>query len=185
MMDKAAPYYWEPHRHYHDFQHINGMLLYGMKHYELSYSQALAIILHDVVYVPGYSDNELASAKMVRPFAKDFDFLSETDIVMATAIIKLTRFHMSNLTEARLVIDLDLLGFAPSSPLYRENTRDLIRKEFSYVSDEVFNEGRVLALEKFVLRRPFFYCPKLEELYGEEARRYISSEMTSIELQNS
>lgn len=184
----AEPYYNEPHRHYHNFWHPVKMLLEythipkRITMHVPSNGIALAIAFHDAVYIPGYKHNEKASAILLDTIAPKLDFITPEDLVIAKHAIMATKSHDASSVESDLVVDLDLLGFAPSSSLYRENTPELIREEFVYVNDADFKNGRFNALMKFHGRTPFYFTDYYESKYGDEARKAVRDEIVSLDL---
>jgi len=150
---EVAACYDEPHRRYHARAHIREMLDHAVGHaLPLSAAQALAVLFHDAVYVPGAprGSNELMSAQLMRVYCSAMD---APLLDLAYRIIIDTADHVASRAESELVLDLDLmrLGARP--------------EDFVRYSNEVFDEQRPLitladdraAREFFESRRaPFF-----------------------------
>lgn len=62
--------YQEPHRHYHTCQHIGEILQLIDQSVEPKnkHIHVFAAFFHDVVYVPGQSDNEIRSAELAEEY---------------------------------------------------------------------------------------------------------------------
>jgi predicted metal-dependent HD superfamily phosphohydrolase len=70
--EQLLAFYDEPHRYYHNREHIREMLDAALKHeLKLSAPQTFAVLAHDAVYVPGAQrgDNETLSAQVMRVYA--------------------------------------------------------------------------------------------------------------------
>lgn len=152
-VEHALAFYDQPHRHYHDREHLREMLD-SAKQMDclLQPAQALALLFHDAVYVPGAARgvNEALSAQLMRVYAGEMP--AET-IDLACRIVIDTADHLPRTQESRLVLDLDLMRLAVGE------------RDFDRYSLEVFAEQRPLvpiaddglAWVQFQRRRiPFF-----------------------------
>jgi hypothetical protein len=127
-----AAFYDEPHRHYHARAHIREMFDHAVASgLRLSPAQALAVLFHDAVYVPGAprGSNEMMSAQLMRVYC---GALAAPLLDRAYGIIIDTADHVASCAESELVLDLDLmrLGAAPD--------------DFARYSNAVFDEQRPL-----------------------------------------
>lgn len=145
--------YDEPQRHYHRREHLREMLdLSEELALSLSAVQALALLYHDAVYVPGAArgSNEVLSAQLLRAQSVG---LEAGLIELACSIIVDTAEHLASSEPARLVVDLDLIRLGGSA------------EQFDFFSRQVFAEQRGLFVEADESaawqsfqrrRRPFF-----------------------------
>ena len=131
--------YSEPHRSYHNLQHVAKMLQSGAN-LGLSDEQVMAIWFHDVVYKAGSATNEQESADLAVQHLEDAGWQSKP-IGIVRQIILDTKTHVPTLEESRLVIDLDLETLAGSWEDYQAVGRR-VRAEFSHVSDADWATGR-------------------------------------------
>ncbi|GAB4469324.1 MAG: hypothetical protein OHK0044_11300 [Burkholderiaceae bacterium] len=133
-IEQVLRFYDEPHRRYHDRRHLQEMfdasLALGLA---LSAPQALAVLFHDAIYVPGAARglNEALSAQLLRVYAGD---VAAPLIATAYDIVIDTAEHVARSREAQPVLDLDLMRLAAP------------REEFIRYSREVFAEQRPLIL---------------------------------------
>ena len=168
-------FYNQPTRFYHNFDHITEMILTGKKTFHLTFKQYLAILFHDLVYNAKSSINESQSARqMFTIIAALRGPMSQEDLRFfgdVAVIINDTKDHYYPTTEeSKVVLDLDLERLARPLPEV-EHFSDLIRQEFSHVSDEDFEKGRKDFYQKFLLiEHPFsteygrqFWEPKAKE----------------------
>lgn len=170
------PYLLED-RHYHELSHIEYML---SKHPNILISNELiaAIWLHDIVYDPQSSTNEMESAALARDiFNKD-----KMDIGLLEDLILSTKNHEPLKTfrpyPARVLIDLDLaiLGEAPKA--YRTYA-EAIRKEYSFVPDNLYREGRIKVLNSFLEKSQIYRSPDFTQLEP-RARYNIAEEIERL-----
>lgn len=122
--------YDAPYRRYHDRRHVLEMFAQASaRGVALNPAQALAVLFHDAVYVPGCEHNEAASAALIETMAQGAD--ADT-ISLAAKIVLDTRTHVATCAEAEVVLDLDL--YRLSAP----------EAEFDAHSQAVFEENRAL-----------------------------------------
>ncbi|GMV57203.1 MAG: hypothetical protein AMXMBFR72_03220 [Betaproteobacteria bacterium] len=133
-VEQVLCFYDEPHRRYHDRRHLHEMfdaaVALGLR---LSAPQAMAVLFHDAIYVPGAARglNEALSAQLLRVYAGR---LAAPLVQAAYEIVIDTAEHVARSGEAQLVLDLDLMRLAAP------------REEFIRYSREVFAEQRPLIL---------------------------------------
>lgn len=127
---QALALYEAPYRRYHDRTHV--LEMFDVAHARgiaLSPAQALAVLFHDAVYVPGCEHNEAASAALIETMASDVD----ADVVrQAMQIVLDTRTHAPTTPDAATVLDLDLYRLAAPA------------EAFDAYTAAVFEENRAL-----------------------------------------
>ncbi|MGO4762997.1 DUF1653 domain-containing protein [Cupriavidus sp. 2KB_3] len=127
---QALALYEAPYRRYHDRAHV--LEMFDVAHARgiaLSPAQALAVLFHDAVYVPGCEHNEAASAALIENMASDVD----ADVVrQAMQIVLDTRTHAPTTPDAATVLDLDLYRLAAPA------------EAFDAYTAAVFEENRAL-----------------------------------------
>jgi predicted metal-dependent HD superfamily phosphohydrolase len=158
--------YTAPNRHYHNLQHVEHVLARCDELIPLSgiisqfYIDAiyLAVIYHDVVYVPGASYNELGSAALASLDISGGSPPTNETTSLITSVMSLIRATTHKNLESyptrptKILLDADL--YELSTDKYFENSKN-IRKEFD-CTDEEWYIGRTAWLEEF-LERPFIY----------------------------
>lgn len=119
-------YYDEHGRYYHNFLHVQSMLNELNKISEF-YKQALppsfilAIIFHDVIYIPGFDKNEEASIQFMKNKVRSFYGTGlEDSLFVAEKYIEGTIYHQFE-TDAKeelekVFLDLDLLPLTGDYP---------------------------------------------------------------------
>lgn len=115
VIHHALACYDQPWRHYHGRAHVVALFSFARSHgFELTPSQAVALLFHDAVYVPGAEKgaNERASVALMRLMCAGTPppLLDE-----AAAIILDTVDHTARTPQSQLVLDLDLSGFVAAA----------------------------------------------------------------------
>lgn len=188
--------YGEPHRSYHNWQHIERCLiaLYEMRRAlerpEMEAAE-IALLFHDAIYVPGAQDsmNERLSATLaerhVAPLGVPALLDAVTTAIGATARYGELQAPTSRVTQA--VMSCDLIGLADEWPDFRETTEAVIH-EFTlprdkggagYTREQVI-AGRREFWRKLLRAGPIYKLPEFETKYGATAARNIAREMAEL-----
>lgn len=150
----VEPRYNEPWRKYHTMKHVDYMFdkakEFGIG---LSTEQRLAILFHDVVYLPGYEGNEARSVQLFTQWANSLH-IDPSLIGQVRLMIAATVHHMAYDDEIGVVCDLDLLVLASDD--YDAYTNN-IRREFAFLSNVEFNKGRVKFIKDFLFRESIYH----------------------------
>ena len=181
----VKPYYDEPHRYYHNWSHIKRML--SVARFEpLTNSQYLAVLFHDIVYVPGCPNNEENSVVVMKTLLKTHPTLVEmvacgritqATIDVASRVILNTKPEAGVVVNvgsdqppytddveysAALVRDLDWAIFAENVATVQA-ADDNIRKEFATVPDYKWTIARSEFLSN-IRPNPFKVLTQLNEI---------------------
>jgi predicted metal-dependent HD superfamily phosphohydrolase len=152
-IDDVLSLYDGPQRVYHDRRHLRRMLCAaGRMSLRLSAAQALAVLFHDAVYVPGarHGANEALSAQLLRVYAQG---MAPSIVDEAAAIVSDTAQHLPSLPSAALVIDLDLLRLAGTSEQFDRDSRDV----FAEMRPLFSADDEAEAWRQFAARRRSFF----------------------------
>lgn len=172
--------YSQPHRHYHNLHHIARVLHWFRQPGEPVPHDAeaeVAIWFHDVIYEPGATDNEEASALLADRLLAAGGALSQAraricQMVRATSHRELP----SDLTAGR-VADADLAVLAADAAEFAEYERG-IRAEYAHLSDATFGPGRRRVLSALLARAHLYATPwfraRLEAPARANLRRSLS-----------
>lgn len=152
-------WYDEPHRHYHNGDHLKKVLGYIdvlLLDAEDQLVLRYAAIFHDAVYDPASKTNELDSGNLWWDWATDRG--SEMtkyrqpvwDMIMDTKHIQPPRGRLG-----KILCDADLHELVTGSSELLHYNELLIRKEFLPLTDwPTYRAGRIQFLEKWVDRNP-------------------------------
>jgi predicted metal-dependent HD superfamily phosphohydrolase len=167
-------------RYYHTVRHINYMINH-VKDFKLTKKEQakleLAIWFHDIVYDAQKTDNEKNSGIKLVHFGESIGIRLK-DINEMTDLILDTKHNITPTTKlGKIICDLDLREFV--SDRQKLNTPE-VRKEYSHLSDEEFNKGRVEFL-KTMLKKTHIYHTKLyRDLFENKARENLTNELNNI-----
>ena len=187
QVEQAVAFYDEPHRHYHGRAHIVEML--DAAHaggFALSPAQALAVLFHDAVYVPGAArgSNETMSAQLMRVYQ---GHVAGAVVEVAYAIIIDTADHVARRPESELVLDLDLIRLgAPPSAFARYSAavfaeqRPLIALDDEAAAREYFEIQRVPFFERLLARDAIYCLADFRARYEMQARRNMRAAIQRI-----
>lgn len=132
LLNFVRQYYDQPHRHFHNWEHIvDGFVLANelktyTNEFALDIDQQLAWLFHDIVYIPKVRDNERNSVNLMNQILNLPQFNYETKF--AEMIIMSTAQHTATQRISAPVLDIDMSCFAFYYKLKKAN-KD-IAKEF-------------------------------------------------------
>lgn len=167
--------YREPHRHYHDCEHIDFCLrqLDGVRNLlRMPRAVELAIWFHDLIYEIGAKDNERRSADrflaLAGPYLPQRLCRKVEAIIMAT----LHRKPPSD-PDTAMLTDIDLSGFGmPWDVFLADNQR--VRQEFGHVPDEVYYPAQWDFLQRLLEREHFYSSDYFRSRYEARARANLA-----------
>jgi predicted metal-dependent HD superfamily phosphohydrolase len=176
-LEQVLEFYDEPHRAYHDRRHLLEMFDASIALGEhLSATQALALLFHDAIYVPGAAPgtNELMSAQLVRVYTAGLD---RAMVDTACALVFDTAEHVARSAEAELVLDLDLMRLAAPPLDFDRYSRQVFAEQRSLIAIAndaealVFFSARRIPFFQQLLDRPWIYCTPAGRKHFEASAR--------------
>ncbi|KAI9204077.1 uncharacterized protein BJ171DRAFT_128455 [Polychytrium aggregatum] len=192
--DSLSRRYSEPHRAYHNLDHIHDCLArfdeyaaYAVRPEAASHpaldGQAwddveMAIWYHDVVYDPRHPDNEHQSCVLFREHAAGLAAQERIDRVAAT--IMATQAHVSSSTAEALMLDIDLSILGQPEDRFAEYD-DAIRKEYGHVSESDYRAGRSKVLRSFLARPRIFVLGYFQDRYEQTARSNLQAALDCLD----
>lgn len=129
--------YNEPHRFYHNREHIEVMLSEAKEQNILTDELFLAIVFHDIIYDPKANDNEELSVKLL------CDYVNNKQISQA---ILDTKTHKPTNKLSKQLCDLDL-GVLKGSFETFIDFENKIFKEYQWVDFNLYKEKRLEVLQ--------------------------------------
>jgi len=178
-------YYIEGHRFYHTMDHIESMLDGFDKYFHDNFTEAefLAILYHDIVYLPWASGNEENSASMLNAHHKLYfckvkqEVIDEAmDIILATKHTDPGKMH---LVTAQRVVDLDLMILGKPEDVYKKYVANT-RREYGMFSDEQWREGRMKVLQGILGQDRIYHTEVMHEKFEQKARDNIQKELEEL-----
>lgn len=190
-MAQLSQLYTQPHKHYHNLNHINRCLSVAeeLSEHSLSYRQKTELItaiwFHDAVYNPWSKNNEVLSAELARLYCHRIN-INHNSVVAA---IKATAYHTKDqkfshddsidIDVIHYMLDIDLMGLADPYPKYSE-TGEYIRQEYSHLNNDEFSNGRRSFLTNMIKRKRIFYTEFFYEEYEHKARENMKKELNQL-----
>lgn len=174
--------YSEPHRFYHNLQHIENCLIQMDM---ISGNEIDPIVIefalwfHDAVYDPKANDNEEQSALLAKSVCEDAE-LPDSFSKKVQKLILLTKHTLepSDFMQKVIIdVDLSILG---SDPQTYDNFEMAIRKEYSHVNDRDFITGRSSILNGFLNRKRIFYTDFFFSKYELPARSNLTQTVQKL-----
>jgi predicted metal-dependent HD superfamily phosphohydrolase len=180
LFSELVTCYSEPHRAYHNLQHISDCL------YQFDYVRDLAqsplllelvIWSHDVLYDPRAKDNEAKSAQWMiarLPQESTIDTSLLTELILATE-------HKTppETSDAQLLVDIDL-SILGSEPARFDAYEQQIREEYAFVPEDKFCMGRTAVLRHFLARPTIYNTPFFRERYEKIARANLERSIAKL-----
>jgi predicted metal-dependent HD superfamily phosphohydrolase len=180
-VDMLVALYSEPHRKYHNLDHIIDLI--GMA-YDAGYDYGdpimATILYHDIVYYPCCAYNEALSADIYWSHKTGFENAEQVQIEES---IRASKDHTSPANEdlpswAKDFLDYDLRGLARDTETYRCNGVKIWHEYWSFYSVTEFTTGRIKFLKK-MLDSPRIYWNHPE--WEGPARVNMSTELEELE----
>jgi len=180
--------YNSPSRHYHNQEHIDMLIKELSSHpqsLQFSNEMWLALIYHDSVYEAKRDDNEKASASLFVQMWEEY--MDSNSLQNVAKMILYTQNHFNRPKALSLEVnclldaDLSILGFDEQVyDLYVLN----LRKEYNYLKDSEFMQGRKKFLEKIIHSGENIYRDDwFNYKYEKQAQANIQREIENLELQ--
>ncbi|MEM9255706.1 MAG: hypothetical protein AAGA91_09670 [Pseudomonadota bacterium] len=172
-----SEHYREPHRFYHNLQHLRHCLsqLDAAREQiaELDATE-MAIWFHDVIYEYGARDNEEKSADLFQAMAGDN--MSGSFVERVYDFIIATQHRGAAEDEGvAFVVDIDLSGFGLPWKGYLADS-DALRKEAPHIGDEEYYRGKLRFFAELQawpsLFQTDYFRERLEQRARENIQRY-------------
>lgn len=174
--------YAEPARAYHTAEHVQDCLA----HFDLNRNTAerpdeveAAIWFHDVVYLPGRSDNEDRSAEVARAALTASGVPPNVADRTAELVLATRHTAIPNQADAALLCDIDLsiLGRFPDVFVRFEQQ---IRREYAWVPEPAYRSARAEILRGFLARRPIYQTDYFHNRYEGQARENLERSIAQL-----
>ena len=177
--------YNEPGRYYHNFEHLAGCLAVFRRFRHLAcrpHEIEIALWFHDAVYDTRRDDNESRSADWATAYLGERG-AEETAIARIAGMIRATKHHEAGEADTALMLDVDLsiLGMPPD--VFTEYDA-AIRREFEWVPEAQYREGRLRVLSGFLARDRIFRTDAIFENYESQARSNLAQAIEALSIES-
>jgi predicted metal-dependent HD superfamily phosphohydrolase len=171
IFDKLKHVYTEPSRHYHTDKHIADCLtLFQPLRHQATHPAEVAIALwfHDAIYNTRRADNEEQSTEWAISFLKAAK-VKQAIRERIAQLIMVTKTHNPHDTDTGLMTDIDLSILGAPPHLFEQYDAD-IRREYSWVPEQQYQQGRVQVLKSFLERDNIYTTVYFSEQYEQQAQ---------------
>lgn len=173
---RLNPAYSEPHRFYHNINHINSCLT---ELDSLPDSVEFAIWYHDAVYDTKANDNEEQSASLSYNACIVAGLPSSFAEEVRDLIVATKHYKKPQGIDAQLLIDIDLSTLGKPSEEFDEYERN-IRREYSWAPEDLFVKGRLAILQMFLDRDSLYMTEFFRKRYESVARENLKRAIAAL-----
>jgi predicted metal-dependent HD superfamily phosphohydrolase len=168
----------EPHRRYHDIEHLADVLSI-VDEYGAAPEVRLAAWYHDAVYDPRASDNEERSADLAVDALNALGAGGQAGEV--ARLVRLTASHDPDPGDVNgiLLCDADLAVLARPADRY-DRYAAAIRDEYRHVPDDDFRAGRAAVLRHLLDLPALYRTPELRDRWEAAARANLHRELDAL-----
>ncbi|NUM34189.1 MAG: dephospho-CoA kinase [Candidatus Brocadiae bacterium] len=163
-------------RFYHTLQHIKEMLLLYLriKHLLTNPMEVyLAIVFHDIVYIPQSLENEKASAVFAQEYIAKNLLFPEIELPRVEKMIQCTACHSEDLSfsgDEALIMDMDIAILASDKSRLIEYEKQVFQEYASIVTPKDYQKKRLEFLQKISQKKHIFSSPYFFARYEEIAK---------------
>ncbi|HEY9430953.1 MAG TPA: hypothetical protein VI260_05630 [Blastocatellia bacterium] len=183
LFDSIVEHYSASDRAYHNLSHIQSLL--ALSEWLLDKVQNrdalyFAIWFHDVIYDTKRSDNEEKSAEFAAEALASLGIPEQTITTTREMILATKHHRASDLSwDMKAFLDLDTSILGAPEDVYKEYSA-AIRKEYSWVPDFLYREGRMKVLNGFLGRESIYNTVEFSAKYEAQARHNIAEEIRTL-----
>ena len=183
VLDELVRAYSSPGRFYHTLEHVEDCLSVFDRVESRAARPAeveLAIWFHDAVYDTRRDDNELKSAEWAGAVISRAGLGADT-AARVSGLILATRHHAEvRDADAQVLVDVDLSILSAEEDVFRRYEEN-VRKEYSWVPEEIFWRRRAEILRGFLGRPHIYYLGEHREKYEQRARANLARSIARLE----
>ena len=182
LFDQLRAMYGGPDRFYHSGQHVAECLRALDQHSSLCERPSeveVAVWFHDAVYDSRRPDNEEKSALLAVQVLSQLS-VTPGPIDRIESMILATKSHLAQDRDTQLLLDIDL-GILGQPPAVFARYDEAIRKEFAWVEEEQYRNGRAAVLRGFLERSRIYKTDTFYELYEDQARSNLELRLRELD----
>ena len=183
--DEIVNRYSEPHRFYHNLNHINHCLeeLTSVKPpLYIPEAVELAIWFHDIIYVIGNNDNEEKSAQVAKNFCQKNISTQAFSHQVESHILATKHTFPSENSDSQYVADIDMSILGQSPDVFDRYEFQVYQEYSSFYSLADYQKGRISFL-KTVLEHPIYSTGYFKNKYEQSAKINIQKSIQNLEKQ--
>lgn len=169
-------------RPYHNLRHVHACLaVLDQFSAEIADSRVVEFALwyHDAVYDAQRSDNEEMSATLAVETARSLGLHPDHAPTIERLILATRHAAPPTADDERWIVDIDLSILA-AAPSEYDAYAEAIRREYSFVEDAAFREGRTAFLSKLLAQPQIFQTATAQSRFESTARLNIHRERSRL-----
>ena len=173
----------EPHRRYHDLEHLAEVLaavdLLAAEADDVAVVR-LAAWFHDAVYLGRPGQDEEDSAVLAEQVLAGLGVPGDR-VARVAGLVRMTAAHdpADGDPDAAVLSDADLAVLAAPAGRY-DRYREAVRDEYRHLPDEVFRAGRAAVLTSLAGRDPLFRTATGRDRWQTTARANLAAELADL-----
>lgn len=178
MAGRALLECWnEPHRRYHDVEHLGEVLL-ALDALDCDSAAArLAAWFHDAIYLGEPGPDEAHSAELAARALAELG-VPDSTVQAVVGLVLMTVHHDPDSPEGAALSDADLAILAADPDRY-QSYRTAVRDEYAAVDDRQFALGRAKVLRELLARPRLYLTRRGHALWEDSARANVAAELDS------
>ncbi len=180
--DNLATAYAEPHRYYHNQQHIAECLAQFDAARHLAGQPAaveFALWFHDVVYDPKAGDNEEKSAAMAKRCLEEAGSPAMFPDAVSRFVMATKNHEVGTNKDAALMVDVDLSILGQSKERFMQYETQ-IREEYAWVPESIFSQKRAEILGRFLGCKQIFATEWFHQKFETQARDNLKASISRL-----
>jgi len=170
-------------RYYHNLDHIEAVLAtldMLAEHAHNRPALELAAWFHDAIYDPRATDNEERSALLAESVCAGWGLPAETANLVGR-LIRATRTHQADANDREVSVLLDAdLGILGDDRAAYDAYAAAIRKEYAWVAEKDYREGRSRILHEFLRRKRIYRLETMHDNLNSRARENLTRELKTL-----
>lgn len=181
-LDRLRGRHQEPHRRYHDLEHLDEVLRAVETLSDLADDVSLvslAACFHDAVYDPRSTTNELDSARLAIDELTRLGVAPRQVAAVAELVRATTTHELSQDTNVAVLNDADLWILGSPPDRYHRYVAD-VRAEYAHVDDDAWRAGRTAVLDEFLARSRIYATDRFHTSLDASARQNLADERRSL-----
>ncbi|MBF0546595.1 MAG: N-methyl-D-aspartate receptor NMDAR2C subunit [Candidatus Riflebacteria bacterium] len=176
--------YSEPHRKYHNMQHIEECFLHLRSLHSVISRPAeveLALWFHDAIYNTHRKDNEERSAEWVRESGLKVG-LSNDLVSRIYDLVMITKHNtIPKSTDAEILVDIDL-GILGAEAERFDEYEIQIQQEYSWVPEHLYRTERRKILKGFLNRQNLYCTEHFRSSFEIQAKKNLTRSLAQLSI---
>lgn len=177
-------FYSAPIRHYHTVEHLVNVVqncedLISCDNCVAPEEILMGAIFHDAIYIPAAAPDDAHQSAELAFVTALGGGINHAAARRISELVRVTATHKPETVDQQILCDSDLAVLGYDEIIYEDYTRK-IKKEFSFIPDDIYIQGRQFVLRSFLNRERIFHTDTYYKKYEKSARHNIQEEIYSL-----